>query len=159
MIYLQMHKPTLFWGRKSIASLFYPWQLKSHIKVIHTTYRYMRTGTLLVTTYQSCKYQYNHYLYITRIFTDQKLRWELQKGSFNLVQTIDNVHSMFNNGIRRFFGNLLNINTSLLTAHQYWSLQFIKKQFFVTSRILRVKVQCRTTFNVLLKKFRLHVLS
>lgn len=159
MIYLQMHKPTLFWGRKLIASLFYPWQLKSHIKVIHTTYRYMRTGTLLVTTYQSCKYQYNHYLYITRIFTDQKVRWELQKGSFNLVQTIDNVHSMFNNGIRRFFGNLLNINTSLLTAHQYWSLQFIKKQFFVTSRILRVKVQCRTTFNVLLKKFRLHVLS
>ena len=135
------------------------WQLKSHIKVIHTTYRYMWTGTLLVTTYQSCKYQYNHYLYITRIFTDQKVRWELQKGSFNLVQTIDNVHSMLNNGIRRFFGNLLNINTSLLTAHQYWSLQFIKKQFFVTSRILRVKVQCRTTFNVLLKKFRLHVLS
>lgn len=159
MIYLQMHKPTLFRGRKLIASLFYPWQLKSHIKVIHTTYRYMRTGTLLVTTYQSCKYQYNHYLYITRIFTDQKVRWELQKGSFNLVQTIDNVHSMFNNGIRRFFGNLLNINTSLLTAHQYWSLQFIKKQLFVTSRILRVKVQCRTTFNVLLKKFRLHVLS
>lgn len=154
-----MHKPTLFRGRKLIASLFYPWQLKSHIKVIHTTYRYMRTGTLLVTTYQSCKYQYNHYLYITRIFTDQKVRWELQKGSFNLVQTIDNVHSMFNNGIRRFFGNLLNINTSLVTAHQYWSLQFIKKQFFVTSRILRVKVQCRTTFNVLLKKFRLHVLS
>ena len=154
-----MHKPTLFRGRKLIASLFYPWQLKSHIKVIHTTYRYMRTGTLLVTKYQSCKYQYNHYLYITRIFTDQKVRWELQKGSFNLVQTIDNVHSMFNNGIRRFFGNLLNINTSLLTAHQYWSLQFIKKQFFVTSRILRVKVQCRTTFNVLLKKFRLHVLS
>lgn len=159
MIYVQMHKPTLFRGRKLIASLFYPWQLKSHIKVIHTTYRYMRTGTLLVTKYQSCKYQYNHYLYITRIFTDQKVRWELQKGSFNLVQTIDNVHSMFNNGIRRFFGNLLNINTSLLTAHQYWSLQFIKKQFFVTSRILRVKVQCRTTFNVLLKKFRLHVLS
>ena len=159
MIYLQMHKPTLFWGRKLIASLFYPWQLKSHIKVIHTTYRYMRTGTLLVTTYQSCKYQYNHYLYITRIFTDQKVRWQLQEGSFNLVQTIDNVHSMFNNGIRRFFGNLLNINTSLVTAHQYWSLQFIKKQFFVTSRILRVKVQCRTTFNVLLKKFRLHVLS
>lgn len=159
MIYLQMHKPTLFRGRKLIASLFYPWQLKSHIKVIHTTYRCMRTGTLLVTTYQSCKYQYNHYLYITRIFTDQKVRWELQKGSFNLVQTIDNVHSMFNNGIRRFFGNLLNINTSLLTAHQYWSLQFIKKHFFVTSRILRVKVQCRTTFNVLLKKFRLHVLS
>lgn len=159
MIYLPMHKPTLFRGRKLTASLFYPWQLKSHIKVIHTTYRYMRTGTLLVTTYQSCKYQYNHYLYITRIFTDQKVRWELQKGSFNLVQTIDNVHSMFNNGIRRFFGNLLNINTSLLTAHQYWSLQFIKKQFFVTSRILRVKVQCRTTFNVLLKKFRLHVLS
>ena len=159
MIYLQMHKPTLFRGRKLITSLFYPWQLKSHIKVIHTTYRYMRTGTLLVTTYQSCKYQYNHYLYITRIFTDLKVRWELQKGSFNLVQTIDNVHSMFNNGIRRFFGNLLNINTSLLTAHQYWSLQFIKKQFFVTSRILRVKVQCRTTFNVLLKKFRLHVLS
>lgn len=154
-----MHKPTLFRGRKLIASLFSPWQLKSHIKVIHTTYRYMRTGTLLVTTYQSCKYQYNHYLYITRIFTDQKVRWELQKGSFNLVQTIDNVHSMFNNGIRRFFGNLLNINTSLVTAHQYWSLQFIKKQFFVTSRILRVKVQCRTTFNVLLKKFRLHVLS
>lgn len=154
-----MHKPTLFRGRKLIASLFYPWQLKSHIKVIHTTYRYMRTGTLLVTKYQSCKYQYNHYLYITRIFTDQKVRWELQKGSFNLVQTIDNVHSMFNNGIRRFFGNLLNINTSLVTAHQYWSLQFIKKQFFVTSRILRVKVQCRTTFNVLLKKFRLHVLS
>lgn len=154
-----MHKPTLFRGRKLIASLFYPWQLKSHIKVIHTTYRYMRTGTLLVTTYQSCKYQYNHYLYITRIFTDQKVRWELQKGSFNLVQTIDNVHSMFNNGIRRFFGNLLNINTSLVTAHQYWSLQFIKKQFFVTSRILRVKVQCRTTFNVLLKKFHLHVLS
>ena len=154
-----MHKPTLFRGRKLIASLFYPWQLKSHIKVIHTTYRYMRTGTLLVTTYQSCKYQYNHYLYITRIFTDQKVRWELQKGSFNLVQTIDNVHSMFNNGIRRFFGNLLNINTSLVTAHQYWSLQFIKKQFFVTSRILRVKVQCRTTFNVLLKKFRLHILS
>ena len=154
-----MHKPTLFRGRKLIASLFYPWQLKSHIKVIHTTYRYMRTGTLLVTTYQSCKYQYDHYLYMTRIFTHQKVRWELQKRSFNLVQTIDNVHSMFNNGIRRFFGNLLNINTSLLTAHQYWSLQFIKKQFFVTSRILRVKVQCRTTFNVLLKKFRLHVLS
>ena len=142
MIYVQMHKPTLFRGRKLIASLFYPWQLKSHIKVIHTTYRYMRTGTLLVTTYQSCKYQYNHYLYITRIFTDQKVRWELQKGSFNLVQTIDNVHSMLNNGIRRFFGNLLNINTSLLAAHQYWSLQFTKKNPILCCKILRIKVDC-----------------
>lgn len=132
MIYVQMYTPTLFRGRKLIASLFSPWQLKSHIKVIHTIYMYIWSGTLLVTKYQCCKYWYNNYLYITRIITDQKVRCDLQRGSFNLIQTIDNVHSMLNNGIRRFFGNLLNINPSLLAAHQYWSLQFTKKsQFFV----------------------------
>ena len=49
MIYVQMYKRTLFRRRKLIASLFYPWQLKSHIKVVHTIYMYIRTGTLLVT--------------------------------------------------------------------------------------------------------------
>ena len=68
-----MYKPTLFRQRKLIASLFYPWQLKSHIKVIHTIYMYIRTGTLLVTKYQCCKYWYNNYLYITAIYKEGAL--------------------------------------------------------------------------------------
>ena len=142
MIYVQMYKPTLFRRRKLIASLFYPWQLKSHIKVVHTVYMYIRTGTLLVTNINVANT--GIIIICTTLGSSliKKVRGDLQRGSLNLIQTIDNVHSMLNNGIRRFFGNLLNINTSLLAAHQYWSLQFTHKNPILCCKILRIKVKC-----------------